>query len=361
MKKLLVYIALLLCVLFGMVFSFPGCNGDDEFKIVSFTSNVVTATVGTQITLSWGYQEEGELTNQKLIFLKETFQGISREEYSLDRSQRSYNFTFSGPRTIMLEAQAEEGQDNAALTIYIAQNFYLRMTTTNDYPDYPFLGAANADGSISHEFTSFFAFYNEREQDCVVDDLRTILSPQNFFRAYSFSPFEQNNFGLREGSMFPTVMNNPQAGCANVILFGGKIATDGKPQKYQAKDGEGTSYVGVTRYERIFISIALFVGFSSTPSPSACIDIALGNLEQGLVTPANYNDLGSTTRCGEYELNWQNRGTQYGSIRGYFKGTVVGNYITLQNGDLIYAIVHAPDIQFDMPFLPDTKIDDFIQ
>ena len=360
MKKLLLYTTLLLCLVSAMVFSFPGCNGDDEFKITSFTSNVVTATIGTGITLSWGYQEDGELRSQKLIFLKETFQGISQEEYSLDRGQRSYNFSFTGPRTIILEAQAEDGEYKAALTIYIAQNFYLKMTTNNDYADYPFLGTANPDGNISHDFTNFFAFYDDG-QATVVDDLRAILSPQNFFRAYSFSPLEQDNFRLRQGSIYPAVFNNPQAGSANVILFGGKIVTDGSPAKYQAKDKEGTSYVGVTRYERIFISIALFVGFSSTPSPSTCIDIALGNLEQGLVTPANYNDLGSTTRCGEYELSWQNRGTQSGSIKGHIKGTVVGNYITLQNGNLIYAIVHAPDIDFDMPFLPDTKIDNFIQ
>jgi hypothetical protein len=359
MKKLLLYPALLAGFVFMTMIYFPGCNGD-EFKIVSFTSSLVTATVDTQITLSWRYQEEGELRNQKLIFLKETFQGISQEEHSLGRSQRSYNFTFSGPRTIILVAQAENGGDKAALTIYIKQDFYLTMTTKNAYPGYPFLGASNPDGSISHDFTNFFAFYDEG-QASVVDDLSTILPPQNFFRAYSFSPLEQYNFGLREGSMYPPTFNNPQAGSSNVILFGGKIVTDGEPKIYHARDKDGTFYIGVTRYERIFISMALFVGLSRTPSPSTCIDIALGNLEQGLVTTANYNNLGSMTTCGQYHFDANEIGTDNGWIKGWFKGTVVGNYITLQNGNLIYAIVDAPVINFNMPFLPDTGIDNFIQ
>jgi hypothetical protein len=72
----------------AVVFSFPGCNGDDEFKIASFTSSVVTATAGTSITLSWGNREEGELRNQKLIFLKETFQGIRQTDASHKLSPR---------------------------------------------------------------------------------------------------------------------------------------------------------------------------------------------------------------------------------------------------------------------------------
>jgi len=349
-----------------------GCNGEEEFKIASFGASRLKAEPGDSITLRWTYQEEDQLEHQKLKFLTLTFTGIEEEEISLGTTQREYEFSFAGPIDIMLVATAEEGGDQAALTIQQIQDFYLHMNVSNSDPLRPDLGygwstssgggcsgAARAYSGSQHlEFTKFFAFYDDQENH-VVDDVAGLLPSDKFFRALSVKPVETAHFGMEEGSAYPwNVYGNIDGGVSNTVLFGGVIVTDGEGLGYKAKEGEGTARRGVTEYQRVFVAIVLWIDFSA--QTGNVIDVQLGNLDQGLVVTAAYNLLGSSTSVGARQFSYYGVGTSSGTMKGWIKNAVLGRTITRASGDIESVFVDARAIEFNMPMLPDTKIDQFL-
>ena len=373
MKNIKPYITLGIVLLVIWFIFLLQCNGE-EFKILSFNADRTEAELGQAVTISWSYQGEDQLENQKLLFLKSTFTGIEEEEISLSNSRRSYSFNLEGTREIILVAEAEEKTDQASITIYLKQDFYFRLRASNN-PDplYPYLGypmvisnggncapsSSSYINSVDIEFTDFFAFYDEPENG-IVDDLAGVLPNDSFFRALSMSVYESEDFSLREGSLYPSaVFMDPSVGNSNVILFGGKIITDGEEHTFKTKNGEGSSRLGVDDYQQIFIAIVLRIGF--TAEVVDIVDIQMGNLNQGLVTTLNYNDLGSMTSISSGFYKWKNIGTLEGSMEGNIKQAILGYPITKTDGTILNVFVNLSNIQFYMAMLPDNMIDGFIE
>jgi hypothetical protein len=346
------------------------------FGISSFSSNRLRATNSETVTLRWEYSRGEMLGAQRLRFLKLTLAGIAQELVDLPLNAREFQFTFNGPITVEIQAHNGASSSNfvprfsAALTVNSSRNLFFRGSfgSASQTPFAPYLGyPQNASGNIASltteiEFTQFVGFFDQ-DSSGFIDPLRPFMSSEDAFRGLSFSGFEAQQFGFREGAQFPPqLLNQPQLGRTNGMIYAGAIIMNGEPLPYKADDGDGQARVSVNTgqaattaslgFDPIFVAIPfLEVGASPTLA-----DIQLGNLHQRLVTSvfSNPTFFPSGQTFGTNTVTADRRtGLSTGSIKGARTGIAV---TPVNNGNPFDALVDILSLEWSCEYLPDRDI-----
>ncbi len=350
---------------------------EPSFAILSYASDQIAAQSNQTVTLSWSYEEPegGELAFQQIRFLRLTFLGVGEVQdgvIELPTEERSFTFAFNGPVTIELLARNVEGDVvSAALTVKAEEEHFFRMTATRANFSAPSLGdpyiVTAADSPppdpqpVTIEFTQFIAFW-DRNQNQLVDAVHEFLDNEREFRAYSYyCENGADNYCWSAGALYPFLdPNDLFKGNANGMIYGGAIAYSGNRLSYKANDGEGEARVvsGQIEYSYVFLAIALqYLPISNELQP---VDYQLGNMDQGLITTVYRNQSVNTTLGEPAVFDLLNPQTTGATTSGYIKGAMTGLVLTPSNGDLIYANIFLDNVEWNMSFLPDTEIDNYL-
>jgi hypothetical protein len=346
------------------------------FGISSFSSNRLRAANSERVTLRWEYSRGELLGAQRLQFLRLHLAGIAEELVDLPLNAREYVFTFNGPITVEIQAHTDAPSSSfaprfsAALTVNSSRDLFFRgsFRSASGSPNAPIMGyPQNSSGNAASlttqiEFTQFVGFFDQ-DNNGFIDPLRRFMSSENAFRGLSFSGFEAQQFGFREGAQFPPqLLNQPQLGRTNGMIYAGAIVMNGEPLPYKADDGDGQGRVSVNTgqaatttslgFDQIFVAIPfLEVGRSPTLA-----DIHVGNLDQRLVTSvfSNPTSLPSGQTFGTNTVTADRRtGLSTGSIKGARTGISV---TPVNNGNPFDALVDILSLEWLCEYLPDRDI-----
>lgn len=344
-----------------------GCPRD-QLKYSNVALSAATASPGETVTIEWTFENENLLVSHSVQAFFLTITGLQQTDpEELNISDRSFSFQFTTPVTVLLSCKDENGfADQVAFDIRLKEDFVFTATFRSPTDiEYPRLGYdENRENRVL--FSQFLAFFDPPgEENGDVDAVSNFLPPDGFFRGFTTGLQETigqdgfGRFGFSPGSLYPLVIpTDPNFGQANAMVFGGALAYDGELFPIKADEGEifGRRGRGLT-FEPMFLAIAYRIDFAK---PSAeLLEIAAGNLNQGLVLPLAFGFLQLSPPGARFvdlegaTLDFDTDGTETGILEGSIKSSRVGFPITTADGDIFDTFVNIDSIEFRTPFVFD--------
>lgn len=378
-----------------------GAKGGAALAHTDVRVDKTKALAGDSITVKWKFTGEDKLQKQRIRLLTLGMAGLSTQDISLEKTRRSYTFTFERPTTVVLEATDKSGKaTDVAFDVGWDTDYHFTINdlvcTWNQYPriGHSWRGPRN-NGRISLTFTEFYGVYEKCEyddngfaiEDGVIDDFanddrisQALPRDQSFF-ARSWRVEEADRFGVRLGSAFPFLNMNfllTDEGSqflmsrtnADAFVLAGKIAYYGQTVPVK----KGVTNVRLQRDNVAFEAIFAMIDLRSNEDGSQVYiaDVHLGNLEQGLVLslyhgmepyPAHERGYGDGSVSYSFEP-----GSEAGNISGHIKGCTVGWGVTTRSGNILtsnvgglevpFVYAGAASIDFYAPFYPDDGLVD---
>lgn len=286
-----------------------------NFKDVKVTTN--RAGPGDSITLTWNFASAGDLVDQALDIWTHSIDFPAPETVALNKSARSFTFTFSGPVTLNLHANGKQGRRvNTALDVLLKEDYFFRIRkAVLSNSKRPALGQPSSSKKLAEfNFSNFVAVYDE-DHNGLIDDLANdsylsqLFQPKNTFLMHSSNNTETaitlsdgskvgqltHAFGsacpIIEPGFFLTSTGSPLLGkylYNDVFIFGVGLAYDG--DDVNASDDKGNKIPArrnATRFDPVFVCIQA-VNSSDGPNIGPVItEIDVGNAVQGLALSAH--------------------------------------------------------------------------